>query len=80
MKGVKDAMRRKRRQLKNKATGGTLSTLSSEAICIVLPLIIATIICCILVFGTFKRINQDAAQMSIQQSTTQVETQTDNVQ
>lgn len=63
-------MRRKRRQLKNRSGGNKVS---SDMVFIVFPLIIATIICCFLVFGTFRRIQKDAAMMSLRENMIQME-------
>ncbi len=63
-------VRRKRRQLKNRSGGNKLS---SDMVFVVIPLIVATIICCFLVFGTFRRIQQDAAMMSIRDNMIQME-------
>lgn len=46
---------------------------SSDMLFIVLPLVIATIICCILVFCTFRRIQKDAALMSLRENIIQME-------
>jgi len=62
--------KRKRRQLKNNSGGNKAS---SDMLFIVLPLVIATIICCILVFCTFRRIQRDAALMSLRENMIQME-------
>lgn len=62
--------KRKRRQLKNNSGGNRAS---SDMLFIVFPLVIATIICCILVFCTFRRIQKDAALMSLRENMIQME-------
>lgn len=62
--------KRKRRQLKNSSGGNKAS---SDMLFIVFPLVIAIIICCILVFCTFRRIQKDAALMSLRENMIQME-------
>ncbi|MGN0465627.1 MAG: hypothetical protein ACI4F9_04665 [Lachnospiraceae bacterium] len=64
--------KRKRRQLKNNSRG---KSTSSDMLFIAVPLVITTIICCILVFCTFERIKKEAALVSLRDNMIQMEMQ-----